>query len=79
MAAGAYYVNPAAAAQAALWEALKLMASAGTDGAVSPVTLYQDPEDGRWVCAVNGKEFKDLSLNRVIERAGRELTAVYDK
>lgn len=79
MASGSYYVNPAVAAHDLLWTALKLMSSAGKDGAVSPVTLYQDPEDGRWVCAANGQEFKDLSLSRVIERAGRSLTTVYDR
>jgi hypothetical protein len=80
VARGNYNLNEATAREKELLSVLRILSALNSRGDVQPVTLYQqEGACGKWVLATQGKEFKDLSLQRVIERAGRALTTVYDR
>jgi hypothetical protein len=69
-----YHINQGSQLYSDLITVLRLLGEGGT-----PISLFQRPDGKTWVLGVRGKTFEDLSLNRVIERAGRELTTVFDR
>lgn len=74
-----YHINQASSLYSDLITVLRTLASNNDKGDSQQVMLRQESDGGRWILTAHGKEFKDLSLNRVIERAGRELTTVFDR
>lgn len=68
-----YHINQHSAIYSDLNTILRTLGEYGT------VSIFKKPDDSRWVLTTQGKVFEDLSMNRVIERAGRALTTVYDR
>lgn len=78
-----YYINEAAERNDKTLAALRMLCGHVEDGSDSVVTIFQDDATNEWTIKVRSgtKEhvFSDRSMTKVIERAGRALTTVFDR